>query len=679
MNFRKTIAGISAIAMLAGMSAYAPVSAFAANEEKDYTLGTIEAYLYSPEEKIDVVCRFYEDMPNVPYISLSEYYRNWSGDVLRIEGSDGKYTLTTPLGVDAEIDTDNDTFSALSYEAVTSPTAELSEDSSITKIFITEGETEITGEYEGVTIDFANYDIDLHGDENDIWFPAPTLCNIFRGSIFIAEYFNNKLYFMDEYGDFNMNAVFTPDAAAELAASMADGRPEDLAVYNYNELCRIFDCEYGYPGRIPLNDVMAEKGMDGLLSETNDDTRLVKSHLLSTDFTTYLLGLLEVERYFWDGGHTVLEMGLAMLPELLPEVIEQYAPNSYEMSPDLDEDAMLSQYALKAFYEARSQVTGDAEEGMYRYIENGDTALFSFDSFMDCDLYGWNAYYSGEGERPDDIISAFYECVKKADENPDIKNFVVDISTNGGGMLMVNQYMMALMANQDTYSIDMLRYGVTISQKYTTDKNLDGKFDEDDENLKFDLNFGIIESKLSFSCANLMASDARDAGLLVIGQKSGGGSCTVLNFSTPDGMPVYISSKIRLANHNGENIDAGIVPDYELVKFNEDGSLDASAAFDFDIISQCFEKFYSDKECGLGDFNGDKKIDSNDASHVLNAYAAASTGDIVILSEAEKYAADVNKDGKIDSVDASAILAYYSYISTDGTDDFETFLANQVK
>lgn len=679
MDLKKTIAGISALAMLAGMSAYAPVSAFAANEEKDYTTGAIEAYLYSPEEKIDVVCRFYEDMPNVPYISLSEYYQNWSGDVLSIEGSDGKYTITTPLGADAEIDTANDTFSALSYEAVTYPASEISEDSSITKLFIIEDEADIAGEYCEFTIDFSNYDIDLHGDENDIWFPAPTLCNLFRGSIYTAEYLNNKLYFMDEYGEFNMNAVFTPDAAAELAASMANGRPEDLAAYNYNELCRIFDCEYGYPGRIPLNDVMAENGMNGLLSETNDDTRLVKSHLLSTDFTTYLLGLLETERYFWDGGHTVLEIGLLMLPELLPNVLEQYAPNSYELSADAEEDGALSQYALEAFYAARSQVTGDDEEGIYRYIENGDTALFSFDSFIECDIYGWNAYYCGEGDRPDDIISAFYDCVKMADENPDIKNFVVDISTNGGGLLMVNQYMMALMADQDTYVMDLLKYGATISQKYITDKNLDGKFDEEDENLKFDLNFGIIESKQSFSCANLMASDARDAGLLVLGQRSGGGSCTVLNFVTPDGMPVYISSKTRLSNQNGENIDAGIVPDYELVKFNEDGSLDASAAFDFDILSLCFEKFYSDKKCGLGDFNGDKMIDANDASNVLNAYAAASTGDIVILSEAEKYAADVNKDNKIDSVDASAILAYYSYISTDGTDDFETFLSNQAK
>lgn len=84
-----------------------------------------------------------------------------------------------------------------------------------------------------------------------------------------------------------------------------------------------------------------------------------------------------------------------------------------------------------------------------------------------------------------------------------------------------------------------------------------------------------------------------------------------------------------------------------------------------------------EKELRLGDPTGDGFIDAVDASNILAAYAKFSTN--AGTPSADDYAtSDVNKDGFIDAVDASTVLAYYAYLSADGTDSFEQFMAPAV-
>ena len=76
----------------------------------------------------------------------------------------------------------------------------------------------------------------------------------------------------------------------------------------------------------------------------------------------------------------------------------------------------------------------------------------------------------------------------------------------------------------------------------------------------------------------------------------------------------------------------------------------------------------------LGDVNYDGKIDSIDASQVLEYYTKASIGYESLISENDKKVSDVNKDGHIDSIDASYILSYYSYISTEEYKSFSDYI-----
>ncbi|MCM1132649.1 MAG: dockerin type I domain-containing protein [Ruminococcus flavefaciens] len=80
-----------------------------------------------------------------------------------------------------------------------------------------------------------------------------------------------------------------------------------------------------------------------------------------------------------------------------------------------------------------------------------------------------------------------------------------------------------------------------------------------------------------------------------------------------------------------------------------------------------------------GDVNGDGMITALDATEVLKAYSAFSTGGESTLDEEQTWCADVNSDGNVDSSDASKILAYYSYLSTAEGDivGIEEFIANR--
>ena len=69
----------------------------------------------------------------------------------------------------------------------------------------------------------------------------------------------------------------------------------------------------------------------------------------------------------------------------------------------------------------------------------------------------------------------------------------------------------------------------------------------------------------------------------------------------------------------------------------------------------------------LGDVNGDGKVNSIDASRVLEEYATLATTGKSSLTDAQRKAADVNCDGKVDSKDATAILVMYSNAATGGS------------
>ena len=100
------------------------------------------------------------------------------------------------------------------------------------------------------------------------------------------------------------------------------------------------------------------------------------------------------------------------------------------------------------------------------------------------------------------------------------------------------------------------------------DANLDGRYDEKDSLL--DYNLYCLISPSSFSCGNLMPSVLKSSGRAkIIGEQSGGGACVVMPLSTADGTLLQISSPNRLSymkNGSIYDIDQGVEPDYVIDK-----------------------------------------------------------------------------------------------------------------
>ena len=134
----------------------------------------------------------------------------------------------------------------------------------------------------------------------------------------------------------------------------------------------------------------------------------------------------------------------------------------------------------------------------------------------------------------------------------------------------------------------MVIFFFRITQHYRVDRNFDGVFDERDAAVRYDFRCGVLTSRLSFSCGNLLPSLMKDRGLAVLGETSGGGTCAVTVHATPEGLPYQISSALgRLINAAGETIDEGVPVD---VPIEED------RFYDIDLLSRAMNDFYGERE-----------------------------------------------------------------------------------
>lgn len=673
-KFIAFVTAFTSIAASSGLTAFAAEEAAPAFTEKELT-----ALVNSIENVEAIDCRYYSDMPNVPYMKLSEYYTLWTGQELAIANkNDGTYEVTVPAGVKGTYDVENDVVSTDDANYFFMPENQISEEDPYANLYVRAVEGE-NAETAAIEIDFGKYDIDLIGDGEELWVPIPTLCDIYTTNLTAPFFMEDTLIFGGFIlSDFSLITLsMTPDHAAGLLNQYANGRSADLAEYNYNELCFVFDRNYGYPGRPFYTDLIKEKGLDGFLSEANDTTRTIKELLLSTDYNEYLCGFKMLNYYLWDGGHTqFMAIPALMDKDSAAKVmeIEMKSGCTYENAYDYISETQSKQASADAIMAARQAVMSDVDvfeilpSGSI-YVVEGDTAIFNFDEFT-TDFDAWASYYNKNGEMPKEVISDFYNCLMAANENPVIENFLIDVSTNGGGVAVVLEYIMGLVADVDTFNYRDNLNDVTASENYVVDKNLDKVIDSKDEEFKTDLRFGVITSSNSYSCGNLLPAMARENNIMIIGEQSGGGACAVNYRISADGHTYSLSTGICFTDANYVSVDAGVKPDYETFKVNEDGTKDFSETYNFEKISKYFDEFYSAaSELKKGDVNGDGAIDSSDASLTLAEYSLIQTGAITTLTDAQKKAADVNNDGSIDSADASEILAFYAHLSTGGTID----------
>ena len=559
------------------------------------------------EDDGTVSLRFYSDLPSIPYISVADFQGLvLPGTTIEVsKTSEGEYLLVGPYAK-ATVNIASEQFSSDDYMAFTNLMGQVQEGMDNVGYggspFLRYNHQELTPTTATVTFDFSKYGIDLRGDETAVYFPFATISDIFSDLDFhLAGYNGEKVMLLT--GDENNDvAVLEPERAKVLLET--ESRSADMAAYCYAELCFVVDHFYGMPGRSSLEDGIQKDGLDKTL-DAIENGPTIKQLLKSTSMDDYFTGMKSLQVLLQDGGHTdlMLDWNLFKVTQEGDDISEIFG-NWMEGNQGLQDTYPQLYQLIVDYFDTMANQKGDFI-GLARpttsdetYYKEGDTAYLMYNSFGPVNNEAWKAYYDGgcEGETPavDEEflgdLSVVLDALKRANDDPEVKNLVVDLSCNTGGDFDVLMTMSVLMGGPNYYYSENLVTGQRQIFYFDVDCNFDGVFDEKDKEVKYDLNIAVMVSDVSFSCGNFLPSLLKDAGFPIIGERSGGGACSVQPFITPEGMQFRLSSaRARLTNDQWVNIDSGIEPNYII----DISSGDYDPLYDVAAISEMIKKHYN--------------------------------------------------------------------------------------
>ena len=542
-----------------------------------------------------VALRYYEDMPHVAYISVSDFQNMLvpSKSIRVSKTAASQYQLVTSKGETAMVNTAEESMTFDDYLSFVSLSvnAEGVADNDDELFYVREKPMEYTPATASATFDLKKYGIDLRGDGQMVYVPLITLSDIYSDLYGKHVFFNGEKIILT---DFETTPV-TIDEAFCMKPYETTERPADLAAYSYGELCFAIDHFYGRPGRNDIDNIIQEKGIDQALSEKH------RTLLQSTKMNEYLFGMEYLGILLDDGSHTRLSpvLNASVMGITDPNVLGQLAakfviPFTADYS---DEVAAVmanlqrtdgSSVAAKARYELLNTDT---------YTKIGNTMYCIFDDFGPIDSKGWTAFYKGTGPLPTynpefkGDINGIVETLDKAAADPEVKNFVLDMTCNNGGELSVLQAITALLAGKTAVNYENVLTKQRIVNDVQVDANFDRMFDDNDMKPRHpELNIAIMTSHYAYSCGNLLPSQMKDFGFLIIGEKTGGGSCSIQRMCTPEGLCYQISSaRARLVNKAGENIDRGVEPHIVLEVKQATGQDDGGD----NVVYSDFSAFYA--------------------------------------------------------------------------------------
>jgi len=160
-----------------------------------------------------VTLRFYNDMPNVAYISVSNYQEMiYPGTTIHVQNlGNGKYALTNPFAT-AEVDTEKDLFMSNDYEAFTNmmgmvqpgmPNTMYDALPIIRWKSLVASPTQVD-----VTLDYGKYGIDIREDGTNVYFPFATISDLYVDGYMHLSDFNGETVMMAPNGSYSLDAGY---------------------------------------------------------------------------------------------------------------------------------------------------------------------------------------------------------------------------------------------------------------------------------------------------------------------------------------------------------------------------------------------------------------------------------------------------------------------------------------
>ncbi len=548
--------------------------------------------------------RFYADTEGVAYISVSDFLKVMLPQATMTVNRQGdSYTITTSGGM-ATVDVKGDKMTTSSIVSIFDMKGLAGMDVPCAVTYDGSPYVKPTGrmllpEVSTVTFDFGKYHIDLHDDGANVFFPYATLADIFSDMNLNTTYYNDgdKELVVNTSLDFDSYNKMDPNRAKRIYGRLEVS--DAMAQYRYDELCFVFDYIYGYPGRdnALFKAGMEQCGFDAALDKIASGAE-VKKLLKSKCTAEFILGMDGLQQLAFDGGHTNLSQKGKI--DKLEDVKARWetAAAAYPAVAALYKDYSKTLDGIIAFGNTMEALR-KATYGDRKYIASTDkkTAVIVMNSMMELDYEGWGAYYASAKtaadwetllKRDSNMVATFLSGVKQARQDG-VKNVILDLTQNTGGSSDLAVAILSLMAREGTERQQVCIYSDYVMSKQTStthfvvDRNFDGKFDAEDAKVDYsDLNFAVLTSQRSFSCANLMPSMMKDSGYKVMGQRSGGGSCAIQFQFTPDGMMYIVSCyRLRMLNAKRENIDVGVPVDIEVP---------VEKFYDIDYLSDCLNR-----------------------------------------------------------------------------------------
>jgi hypothetical protein len=513
-----------------------------------------------------VALRYYDDMPHVAYIAVGDFQNmlvpRKSIRVSKTAAS--QYTLVTSKGETALVNTADESMTFENYVSFVSLSATnaagIVDDAELS--YVREMPVTYTPAAASVTFDLKKYGIDLRGDAQTVYVPLSTLSDMYSDLDGKHVFFNGEKIILTDFE--TMPAKI--DEAFFMKPYETAERPADLAAYSYSELCFAIDHFYGRPGRNEIDHNIQEKGLDQALSEKH------RTLLKSTKMDEYIFGMEYLAVLLDDGSHTrisPIQIG-SVVGITDADLLGQFAAKFVTpFTADYSDEVAAVKENLNR--DDGSELAAQARQQLLdtdTYIKIGNTMYCIFDDFGPIDSDGWTAFYKGTGPLPTynpefrGDICGLVEALDKAAADPEVKNFVLDMTCNNGGELGVLQAITALLAGKTAVTYENVLTKQRVVNDVQVDANFDRLFDDNDMKPRHpELNIAIMTSHYAYSSGNLLPSQMKDFGFLIIGEKTGGGSCSIQRMCTAEGFCYQISSaRARLINKNGENIDRGVKP-----------------------------------------------------------------------------------------------------------------------
>ena len=587
---KRKILGLGLAACLAITSLAAPV--YAANEttaavtetaSKSYkiTKRNIPTYFYEYKSELNKKSPlYYMNGSDVPYFEITDMVSSLETIVkecgkpdfeLKVEKDGNRVTLTRENNYFVTLDFDKDTvffwdydgfFTSSSTKTLLDLTMPIYETSDFTFMLKTMGSTERTGNT--VTLDAGSYEIDFVRKGDKYYIPVQTFSDVFLSGFGagVTLYNTHSLIIYLE----GMDPLYNHDTGKYTKLGQvyygkngkyATGKvSKTMSEFSLNEFCFAMDSLYG-------------------LKEEHNITSFKEVIIQrQTGYNMFGTNAKKIDRELWN-----------LMYENVDDIHSRYAVSSYASGADYKwklNDKYGQGYArdfIFAFDEELKELRKKYNPDIKIYEEHGDTAYITFDSFS-FDISTMIELFGEEFGEPNNItmdrvhdtiglISYSVQQILRKDSP--IKNVVLDLSLNGGGAVDAAAYVVAAFLGKASFSVENALSGSLITNDYACDINFDTKFDENETLAGHGLNLYCLTTKASFSCGNLVPCVFKeDPHVSIIGQKSGGGACTVGTISTATGTVLDISSNTRLSymkNGSFYNVDLGAEPDFAISKY----------------------------------------------------------------------------------------------------------------